>query len=92
VRVLGRKVYIAAFPSTASTLSRAVLDCNYLAEPAPPLARNETILKTGRDQLLAFPKLLHEELRSGTWHCIRLARKRNMPIEIMWRKDGELPT
>jgi len=48
----------------------------------PPLDRNGYMLDRGHI-LFAFPSVEHEQRRgSGTWACIRWARKRNMPILI----------
>lgn len=87
--VCGRSVYVAGFPSTHRSRTEEELDCNFLAEPKPPMARNGDILAIGKDQLLAFPRLMHEELRSGTWATIRLARKLKMSIKIFWRESGK---
>ncbi len=51
-----------------------------------PLVRNESII-SNTEKLIAFPKLQHEVLRSGTWHCIRYARIKQRPILIFW-PDG----
>lgn len=46
----------------------------------PPLGRNDYMLDLG-DVLYAFPSTEREQHRgSGTWACIRHARKRGMPI------------
>ena len=47
--------------------------------------------------LSATPGGFKEELRSGTWACVRYARKADRPVHIVWpdgkvnaeRQDGE---
>ena len=46
------------------------------------LARNKQIV-LGSDLLIAAPTALSEELRSGTWHTIRYARKLGVPVIIL---------
>jgi hypothetical protein len=46
-----------------------------LAAPKPPLERNEDIVNYC-DKLIACPKESRHTVRSGTWHSIRLAWKR----------------
>lgn len=53
--------------------------------PAPPLERNVRIVRRV-DLLLACPRGV-ETLRSGTWATIRLARKQEVPVRIIW-PDG----
>ncbi len=48
------------------------------------LARNKNIVNA-TDILLATPKTLEEELRSGTWSTIRYARKLNREVYILER-------
>lgn len=48
-----------------------------------PLLRNEDII-AGADFLIACPKETEEVLRSGTWATIRLARKYNVPMAIIF--------
>ena len=60
-----------------------------MAPPRPPLDRNVTIAYNG-DELFAAPKGMAEELRSGTWHCVRSARKINRPVTIAWPRDSAL--
>lgn len=59
-------------------------------EKYPPelyLVRNRKIVDDC-DVLLACPKKMEEELRSGTWATIRYARKIGKPVEIFWPKAG----
>jgi len=48
----------------------------------PPLKRNDIMAKRC-DLLIAAPKSLHEEIRSGTWATIRYARKYDKSIIIL---------
>jgi hypothetical protein len=76
---------IHIYPSTAAT--RAWCAGAALTEtPKPPLDRNRDIVDAG-EALIATPKRMAEELRSGTWAAIRYARKRRKPIHIIW-PDG----
>lgn len=54
-----------------------------VSEPKPPLERNHDIVDDGQC-LIATPKNMVEELRSGTWATIRYARKQNKAIYIIW--------
>ena len=47
-----------------------------------PLERNQDIVNSCR-VLIAAPRTLTEELRSGTWATIRYARKINRPVIIL---------
>ena len=53
--------------------------------PLPPLERNVVIVDSS-DVLLAAPKG-PEEMRSGTWSCVRYGRKQKKPVVIFW-PDG----
>jgi hypothetical protein len=55
-------------------------------DPKPYLMRNRAIVRaTGR--LIAAPKEMSEQLRSGTWMTTRFARNLGRPIWILW-PDG----
>lgn len=54
----------------------------------PPLERNRDIVDSC-DVLLACPKTMDEEQRSGTWATIRYARKVGRPVVIFW-PDGKV--
>ena len=54
---------------------------------APPLDRNRVMVDLSY-ALIATPKSMVEELRSGTWATIRYARKRGVPVHIIW-PDGQ---
>jgi hypothetical protein len=52
------------------------------------LARNRQIVDETAE-LIATPRGSKEELRSGTWACIRYARKAGRPVHIVW-PDGSV--
>lgn len=52
--------------------------------------RNQGIVNSV-DRMIATPSGYAEELRSGTWMTIRMARKARVPLEIIW-PDGTLTT
>lgn len=54
----------------------------------PYLIRNHDIVDNS-DRVVACPKLVYEELRSGTWATIRYARKLGRPLYVVW-PDGTL--
>jgi hypothetical protein len=51
--------------------------------PRPPLARNDDIV-TAAAVMLATPKGMREELRSGTWATIRRARAARKPLAVVF--------
>lgn len=51
-------------------------------EPKSNLERNKDIA-IGKDLLIAAPKTVNEELRSGTWATVRYARKAGVPVIIL---------
>lgn len=56
-------------------------------KPLPYLARNRTIIRDS-DILVACPAQKNEKMRgSGTWHTIREARKKGIPIFMVF-PDG----
>lgn len=57
-------------------------------EPKTYRERNADIVLCS-DILVACPKTMEEELRSGTWMTIRMARKSKVPIVIVW-PDGSV--
>ena len=82
---------IVSHPCTI-TAKRAYSDAKMSYEPKSPLERNHDIADS-IGMLLVFPKGYQEELRSGTWATVRYARKRKIPIWIIYpdgnsKKDG----
>lgn len=66
---------------------RGVLVGEYTEHEArPPLHRNGTIVALS-GVLIAAPKSLVEELRSGTWATVRRARNMSVPVLIV-QPDG----
>src|ERR1051325_4013213 len=62
---------VVALPSNVESM-RAHTERHIMCEvrpPKPPLERNRDIV-AGCDLLIAAPRTLQEELRSGTWSCI----------------------
>jgi hypothetical protein len=55
-------------------------------EPIAPLKRNERIVEAV-DILIAAPYSSEEQVRSGTWHTIRYARKIKKQHLIFWPSD-----
>src|SRR5215467_7629172 len=59
-----------AHPALTGIEFRANLIANERRHPCPPLVRNEDIV-FDTDQLIACPRAMHEEIRSGTWQTVR---------------------
>jgi hypothetical protein len=55
-------------------------------EPSNPIARNKTMIGRAHS-LLAAPREFQEVVRSGTWMTIREARKKGIPVLIVF-PDG----
>ncbi len=87
-KVWGKNILIAAFPSTSksSRIDEIRDDCQFVADPRPPLLRNPDIVDAGCDVLIATPLQMQEILRSGTWATVRYARKKNIEVKIAWRE------
>ncbi len=77
-RVVGHPSNLKGMTSQRVSLDR---------QPLPPLDRNRNIVDE-TDCLIAAPRG-PEELRSGTWHTIRYARKRGKKVVIIW-PNGEI--
>ena len=65
------------------------VDVVHMEEGTTYLHRNDRMLDYAT-YLIAFPLSRKEVQRSGTWHCIRSARSRNLPI-ILVPLDGDKP-
>lgn len=91
VDIVGQSLFydrvIWAYPSNllklTDELAWAASDTVFF--PRDPLVRNKLIVD-GSDVLLACPKG-PEEQRSGTWSCVRYARKQKVPVVVFW-PDG----
>jgi hypothetical protein len=81
-------VTIYGYPSNIrlKTAPRCLRLSHVLAACKPPLERNRDIVGAV-ELLLACPKGMKEEQRSGTWATIRYARKLALPIVVFW-PDG----
>lgn len=77
---------IVGWPCTLTNqVSDWCLDhCTKLMSTKPPLVRNQQIVQHC-DILVAAPLTSEEQLRSGTWHTIRYARRRGMKPIILHR-------
>ena len=53
-------------------------------KPAPYLVRNRAIVDE-TDVLIATPKGMREERRSGTWATVRYARSQGKTVWVIWR-------
>lgn len=58
------------------------LDTDEVLPAVPAMERNGTIVDAC-DLLIAAPRALQEELRSGTWATVRYARKSGKPVIIL---------
>lgn len=56
---------------------------NDIRPPLPYLDRNHVIVDE-TSQLIAAPRLLFAELRSGTWSTIRYAKKIHRVVTVVW--------
>ena len=54
-----------------------------------PFLERDIMIVEATDILVAIPRLMKEEKRSGTWTTVRAARKRNKPVIICW-PDGSI--
>jgi hypothetical protein len=60
----------------------AKMVCESMHKPYRPLTRNRKIVEEC-DVLIAAPRTINEELRSGTWATIRYARKAGKPVIVL---------
>lgn len=65
---------------------RAFCEGDVILDTFGYIARNHDIVDAVT-QMVATPKGFQEELRSGTWATIRYAKKRSVPVTIIW-PDG----
>lgn len=72
-----------AYPSVLES-QRAFTRGNVMVlPPKPPLVRNHWIVEVV-EKLIACPSSIQEEVRSGTWATVRWARKRAVPVLIIY--------
>jgi len=81
VRLYHPKCTTVAHPPEIET-RRAFCKAHRVMESRPFLIRNKAIVLCC-DELVAAPKTLTEELRSGTWSTIRYARKAGKPTHLL---------
>lgn len=67
---------------------RAFFEFDGQETPHDYRTRNQAIVN-GSQLLVACPKEMQEELRSGTWMTIRMARRKGIPICLVW-PDGRV--
>jgi predicted Rossmann fold nucleotide-binding protein DprA/Smf involved in DNA uptake len=89
--VLGQKVHISVYPSTARTRAPIPQDADYVHKRLGPLQRNQLIVDCGSGLLFAAPLQTNEVQRSGTWATVRYARRLGMTIVIAPRTVRDLP-
>jgi hypothetical protein len=77
-----REITIEKHPCNIEA-QRAFTEGGKIYEPKPPLERNHSIVDS-TDILIACPKSIKEELRSGTWATIRYARKKGKKILMIY--------
>jgi hypothetical protein len=77
------RFFCKAGPPPESISSISVLQIYTVMPPKPYLVRDKDIVN-GADKVFATPAGFDEELRSGTWSTIRYARKKKIPITIIW--------
>jgi hypothetical protein len=64
------------------------LNADTVYAPKHPLTRNKDIVRAS-ERLVACPKLMVPEQRSGTWATIRYAKKQEKEVTIIW-PDGTI--
>ncbi len=79
--------FVFLHPPT-NTYKRAYIPYDMSEEPKPYLDRNRDIVSMS-DTLVATPKEMTEQLRSGTWATVRYARRANKKIIIIF-PDGSV--
>ena len=78
---------VLKYPSTSKTRAYSPIG-KCVQEPKDPLERNKDIVLAG-DCLIACPRGMEEERRSGTWAAVRYARGQDYLIWYVW-PDGSL--
>ena len=74
-------VYTVAHPCTLEE-QRAYTKSDRILPPKPPIARNHDIVDMV-SLMIACPRTMKEEVRSGTWATIRYARDVYRPLIIL---------
>jgi len=73
---------VVCHPPTVEA-KRAFTPADHTLPALSYMDRNQAIVDAC-DALVATPKEGFEELRSGTWSTIRRARRRGIPVHILW--------
>lgn len=82
-----RRTWVKTWPSNRKD-KRAFCNAAASAPPMPPLDRNKLIV-AACDLLVACPKNMFEEGRSGTWATVREAFRTGKSVTIVW-PDGQV--
>lgn len=77
--------WIESHPCTL-TRWRANRKANFIHPPKPTAARNQDIVRAS-EHLLAAPRLMEAESRSGTWQTIRFMMTARKTVTVVW-PDG----
>lgn len=76
---------IVVYPSDLKDQQCNWKGADVVMEEAPPLVRNEVIVRASNLLIAAPSDDGSEELRSGTWATIRYARSRGTPVTLLPR-------
>lgn len=79
---------IIRHPCNIAEWTSVCFNADQSMEPKPPLERNRDIVFWS-DDIIAMPKTMEEEQRSGTWATVRYARKMGKKVTVIW-PDGSL--
>jgi hypothetical protein len=90
VKNLSEKVLIHIHPPKIKDKRSFCENSHKIYEEKDYLVRNRDIVNSS-DILIATPKEVGEQLRSGTWATIRYAKKQNISVVIIF-PDGTLKT
>lgn len=89
-RIMVRRARIFIHPSTHENKRAYCKGAFKVYPPKSPLARNVDIVQPAQ-LLVACPKAMHEEQRSGTWATVREAFRQGKDVTIVW-PDGRVQT
>jgi hypothetical protein len=84
----GRAIKVVVHPSSLKSYHGTVLQPCELRADYPPLERNRHIVSES-GILVATPKGVQEQIRSGTWTTVRYARNQGRTVLIVF-PDGQL--
>ena len=74
---------IKVFPPDIDYLRASISDADIVMPAAPYLTRNRRIVDAS-SLLIACPAKEQEEQRSGTWSTVRYAKKRKVPVLVIY--------